>query len=78
MLSAHPFPVHVQRYAHVQETQKEIMGFAHDMCFVFPGFVEQCWAYVDTYGALFLVVIQQYLFEAPDIVCSRMGFCHLH
>lgn len=61
----------------VQETQKEVLKFTHDACFVFPGFEDQCEVYVNTYGALVMVVIQQYLVQS-DVVCSRMGFCHLH
>ena len=68
----------MQRYAHVQETQKEILEYAHDFCFAYPGFEDQCEAYVNKYGALVVVTIQMYLDQAPGIMCSRMGFCHLH
>ena len=61
--------------AHVQETQKEILEYAHDACHVFPGFEDQCETYVNMYGPLVMGIIQQYL--QPDAMCSRLGFCPL-
>ena len=63
------------RMCHVQETQKEILEYAHDACHVFPGFEDQCEIYVNMYGPLVMGVIQQYL--QPDAMCSRLGFCPL-
>lgn len=60
---------------HVQETQKEILEYAHDACHVFPGFEDQCEMYVNMYGPLVMGIIQQYL--QPDAMCGRLGFCPL-
>lgn len=59
----------------LQETQKEILVYAHEACHVFPGLEEQCEMYVNMYGPLVMGIIQQYL--QPDAMCGRLGFCPL-
>ena len=59
----------------LQETQKEILVYAHEACHVFPGFEDQCEMYVNMYGPLVMGIIQQYL--QPDAMCGRLGFCPL-
>jgi hypothetical protein len=61
--------------SHLQETQKEILVYAHEACHVFPGFEDQCEMYVNMYGPLVMGIIQQYL--QPDAMCGRLGFCPL-
>ena len=61
--------------SHLQETQKEILVYAHEACHVFPGFEDQCEMYINMYGPLVMGIIQQYL--QPDAMCGRLGFCPL-
>lgn len=70
-----PFACARTQMLHVQETQKEILEYAHDACHVFPGFEDQCEMYVNMYGPLVMGIIQQYL--QPDAMCGRLGFCPL-
>ena len=58
---------------HLQETQKDILEYAHEACHSFPGFETQCETYVNMYGPLVLGIIQQYL--QPETMCARLGFC---
>ena len=57
----------------MQDTQKEILVYAHEACHVFPGFQDQCEVYVNMYGPLVLGIVQQYL--QPDALCGQLGFC---
>lgn len=57
----------------MQETQKEVLEYAHEACKAFPGFETQCETYVNMYGPLVLGIIQQYL--QPEAMCARLGFC---
>lgn len=70
-----PFGYARTQMLHVQETQKQILEYAHDACHVFPGFEDQCEMYVNMYGPLVMGIIQQYL--QPDAMCGRLGFCPL-
>ena len=62
-------------FSQLQDTQKEILVYAHEACHVFPGFEDQCEVYVNMYGPLVLGIVQQYL--QPDAMCGRLGFCPL-
>ena len=57
----------------LQNTQKDILEYAHEACHSFPGFETQCETYVNMYGPLVLGIIQQYL--QPEAMCARLGFC---
>lgn len=56
----------------VQETQKQILEYAKQMCSSLTTFHDQCLAYVELYGPLVFNMLVQYL--TPEL-CITLSYC---